>query len=89
VRLVRKGMLLAIYLAFNCTVLRICMPWEFEILRIIESGQPIFQGSAQTLEDAKVWLQRFSTLHPGEYLVVNRTTGEKILFRFEQPERIQ
>jgi hypothetical protein len=65
------------------------MPWEFEILRIIESGQPVFQGSAQTLDDAKDWLQKFSTLHPGEYLVVNRTTGERILFRFEQPEQIQ
>lgn len=65
------------------------MPWEFEILRIIESGQPVFQGSAQTLGDAKVWLHKFSTLHPGEYLIVNRVTGEKTVFRLEQPPQIQ
>jgi hypothetical protein len=65
------------------------MAWSFDILRIIETGQPVFQGSAQTLKDAKIWLQKFALFHPGEYIIVNRETGEKTLFRVEPPRQIQ
>lgn len=52
----------------------------FDILRITHSNQPVEVEGAQSLDAA---ISRVSVLRendPGDYLIISRVTGKKILF---------
>ncbi len=54
---------------------------NFEIYRIDESGQPVWQDAAPYLQDAIAHVQRLSTTHPSEYLIRSLKTGVEVVMK--------
>jgi hypothetical protein len=49
----------------------------FDIFRI-SGGQPLWLKSAPALEDARAQIAQLAALLPGEYVIFNSKTGDKI-----------
>jgi len=56
------------------------MPEPFDIFRISD-GQPFWLKSASALEDAHAHIVQLATSRPGEYVIFNSKTGDKISVR--------
>jgi hypothetical protein len=54
----------------------------FDIFQAEATGEVLWLGTAVTLEDAKTRAQEFALNSPGEYLVLNQKTGDKLLIDF-------
>jgi hypothetical protein len=46
----------------------------------VEPSGVLWVESAATLEDAKARIQQFAARKPGEYVVLNQLTGDKLVF---------
>lgn len=49
-----------------------------DIFRVEQTGV-LWVESAATLEDAKVRIQQFAARKPGDYIVLNQLTGDKLV----------
>ena len=52
----------------------------FDIMRIVQNEEPMLLEGAPNLEDAMLRANALRESAPGDYLVVRRATGKKILF---------
>ena len=50
----------------------------FDIFQAETTGDVLWLGTAVTIEDAKARAREFARRSPGEYLVLNQKTGDKI-----------
>jgi hypothetical protein len=50
----------------------------FDVFQIMPDRQPLWMGSAATLEDAKAQVKKSGETQPGEYLILRQKTGHKI-----------
>ena len=58
------------------------MTAPFDIFENEKSGTVLWLGSAISIEDAKVRIQRYAASRSGEYLVLNQLTGNKHIVKF-------
>lgn len=52
----------------------------FDIMRVIHSKEPVPIEGAESLEDAIARVSVLREAVPGDYVIVSRITGKKILF---------
>jgi hypothetical protein len=52
----------------------------FDIMRVHKNDEPVVIEAAQSLEAAMVRANALRENDPGDYIVISRTTGMKILF---------
>ena len=45
---------------------------------VLDDGELCFVEAMQTLDDAKARVQELAELWPGEYIISNRATGERV-----------
>jgi hypothetical protein len=50
---------------------------SFDVFKMGKEG-PVWRGSANTLDDAKARVQKLGKIQPGEYLIINQRTGERL-----------
>lgn len=50
----------------------------FRIFKLRTDGSPHFVEEAETLYDAKARVQELAGLWPGEYIIQNEETGERV-----------
>jgi hypothetical protein len=55
-----------------------------DIFRVERNGV-LWMESAATLEEAKARIQQFAAHQPGEYVVLDHLTGNKIVFDADRP----
>jgi hypothetical protein len=55
----------------------------FDIFQTETGGQVLWREAVATLEDAKARAQELSVRSPGDYLILNLKTGDKIILRFD------
>ena len=55
------------------------MPLPFRIFKVRGDGSPHFVEEAHTLEDARVGVGELARLWPGEYIIQNEGTGERLV----------
>jgi hypothetical protein len=60
------------------------MPEPFDIFRI-SGGQPLWLKSAPALEDAHAQIVQLAGSRPGEYVIFNSKTGDKISVQTAEP----
>jgi hypothetical protein len=60
------------------------MPEPFDIFRI-SGGQPLWLKSAPALEDAHARIGQLAVSRPGDYVIFNSKTGDKISIRTAEP----
>ena len=60
------------------------MTAPFDIFENEKSGTVLWVGSASTIEDARSRIQKIGQHSPGEYVVLNQKTGNKVVIRFEE-----
>jgi hypothetical protein len=53
---------------------------DIDIFKVEKEG-PIWRGSANTLADANERVQELGKVEPGEYLIANHRTGERLQIR--------
>jgi hypothetical protein len=58
----------------------------FDIFQI-SAGQPLWLKSAPALEDAHAQIVQLAALLPGEYVILNSRTGDKIFVNIGQQGR--
>ena len=51
----------------------------FDIFRIEPSGHVLWQGTQESFLTATKYVQRIAMSSPGQYLILNQTTGEKVV----------
>jgi hypothetical protein len=54
------------------------MPLPFRIFKMRGDGSLHFVEEAETLDDAKACVQELGELWPGEYVIHNEETGERV-----------
>lgn len=59
------------------------MTAPFDIFRAETNGGVLWIESATTLEDAKARVQELAMRSPGEYLLLNQKTGNKLVIRLD------
>jgi hypothetical protein len=59
---------------------------RFDIFQIEAAGEVRWHASAATLEDAKARIQQLVSLSPCHYLVLNQTTGTKVVFALDHAD---
>jgi hypothetical protein len=59
------------------------MTLGLDIFRTEPSGQVLWRGTAATLEEARARIQELSVSSPGDYLILNPNTGDKIILKFD------
>ena len=59
------------------------MTIPFDIFQSESNGSVLWLESAATLEDAKARIQQLALRSPGEYLLVNQDTGNKLVIKLE------
>jgi hypothetical protein len=59
------------------------MTVPFDIFQAESDGSVLWLESAATLEDAKARIQQLAVRSPGEYLLVNQETGNKLVIKLE------
>jgi hypothetical protein len=60
------------------------MTAPFDIFEKEKSGTVLWLGSAISMEDAQVRIQRHAASTSGEYLVLNQQTGNKLIVKFNE-----
>jgi hypothetical protein len=55
----------------------------FDIFQTEPGGQVLWRGTAPTLEEARARIQELSVSSPGDYLILNPNTGDKIILKFD------
>ena len=55
------------------------MPLPFSIFKVLGDGSLHFVEKAQTLEDATESARDLARLWPGEYIIQNEETGERVV----------
>ena len=60
------------------------MTAPFDIFEKEKSGTVLWLGSAISIEDAEVRIQRYAASGSGEYLVLNQLTGNKHIVKFSE-----
>jgi hypothetical protein len=55
------------------------MTARFDIFRIETNGGVRWHQSAETLDEAKAQIQQLAALSPGQFLVLNQETGNKLI----------
>ncbi len=59
------------------------MTFGFDIFQTEPGGQVLWRGTAATLAEARARTQELSVSSPGDYLVLNPNTGDKIILKFD------
>lgn len=59
------------------------MTAPFDIFQAETNGSLLWIGSAETVADAKALVQQHSRNAPGEYLLLDQTTGSKVVFKLD------
>jgi hypothetical protein len=59
------------------------MTARFDLFQMEADGGVRWCESAVTLEEARARLQKLATLTPGQYLVLNQGTGDKLVFTLD------
>jgi hypothetical protein len=54
---------------------------EYDIFRVDADGRPVWLAPALTLNDAKTRIQHLGATAPGDYIIFNQTTAEKITLK--------
>jgi hypothetical protein len=57
------------------------MTAPFDIFALESGGGVNWQGSAETLEDAKARVQELARRSPGEFVLLNHHTGKKFIVK--------
>jgi hypothetical protein len=55
----------------------------FDIFQTEPGGQVLWRGTAATIEEARKRVQQLSVKSPGDYLIFNPNTGDKIILKFD------
>jgi hypothetical protein len=51
---------------------------SFDIFRVVHSGHAIWVEPSNSLEEAKARVQQLAAANPGEYLIFDQKTGNKV-----------
>jgi hypothetical protein len=51
----------------------------FDIFQTEAAGTPLWRGTAGTLDEAKSHIRKLAAGSPGEYMILNRRTGSKVV----------
>jgi hypothetical protein len=52
---------------------------SFDIFRIEDGGHVLWQGTQESFLTAKNYIQRIAMSSPGQYIILNQITGEKVV----------
>jgi hypothetical protein len=63
----------------------VAVSFDIDIFKMEKEG-PLWRGSANTLEDANERIQQLGKIEPGEYLIANHRTGERLQIRAGKAE---
>jgi hypothetical protein len=63
---------------FGCPQFGVSLRPHFRIYKVLADGALQFVQSVPTLEDAKARVQELSKHWPGDYLIENKETGERL-----------
>jgi hypothetical protein len=58
--------------------MHVTMP-PFDIFQSDSDGSVLWRGSAATLEEAKLRIQELATTVPGQYIILSRLSGSKVV----------
>jgi hypothetical protein len=61
----------------------------FDIFQAETTGDVLWLGTAVSLDDAKARAREFALSSPGEYLVLNQKTGDKIVIDLNKAQESQ
>jgi hypothetical protein len=50
-----------------------------DIFKTDSDGSVLWRGSAETFTAAKAWIQKLAASAPGEYLILDQYTGQRVL----------
>jgi len=56
----------------------------FDIFRIDDSDQPVWQDVVHTLDDALARVQQLAATHPGEYFIRSQKTSVEVSMRINR-----
>jgi hypothetical protein len=62
------------------------MSHSLDIFQADSDGRILWRGSADSLEAAKAWIQKLAASAPGEYLILDQHTGERVLVSPDSPQ---
>jgi hypothetical protein len=51
----------------------------FEVFQTEADGNVLWRGTAATMEDAKARIRELAAENPGEFIVMSRRTGQKLI----------
>jgi len=52
---------------------------SFDIFRIEDGGHVLWKGTQESFVRATEYVQRMSISYPGQYIILNQITGEKVV----------
>jgi hypothetical protein len=58
----------------------------FDVFQKEPSGSVLWRGAAATLEEATAHVQKFAMSAPGEYVILNVRTGNKLVVNSHGPD---
>ena len=58
---------------------------ELNVFKTLPGGEVIWCGSFASLESARTRINELLVTEPGEYLIHNHRSGQKLFFKSEQP----
>ena len=61
----------------------------FEVFQSETDGNVLWRGTAATLEDAKARIRELAAEDPGEFIIMSRRTGHKLIVRSRELDSIQ
>jgi hypothetical protein len=56
---------------------------SLDIFKIISGDEVLWRGAAETFVAAKLRIQRLALSSPGDYLILNQHTGDRVRFTVE------
>lgn len=56
----------------------------FEIFRTEADGSVLWRGTAETLEDAKARIRELAAETPGDFIIMSRRTGHKLIVQSKE-----
>lgn len=58
---------------------------RYDVFRVFDNDDVLWQGSADTLEQAQILLITLMTVAPADYFILNQTTRARTLYRKPLP----
>jgi len=61
------------------------MSHPFDVFEVRSEGAVLWLGSAASMEDAQAQIHELAQAAPSSYIILNQTTGEKIVVESQTP----